>query len=124
MTAKKSRMANLAVCMALRTAGSAGNSIHFIIRKLFSSFSATKDSLNCLILWIWKANNSLTLSVRYLSIMVFLNDVEEGGDCAFPVADNKTFTWKVNKEIINTFISLKQFQKCPSAKLQPILRSF
>jgi len=31
---------------------------------------------------------------RYLTIMVFLNDVEEGGECAFPVADNKTFSWK------------------------------
>ena len=45
-----------------------------------------------------KANDLLTLSVRYLSIMVFLNDVEEGGECAFPIADNKTFSWKVNKK--------------------------
>ena len=71
-----------------------------------------------------KANDLLTLSVRYLSIMVFLNDVEEGGECAFPVADNKTFSWKVNKDIIDTFVSLKPFQKCPSSKLQPLSRSF
>ncbi|KAL9950837.1 hypothetical protein ACROYT_G043402 [Oculina patagonica] len=31
---------------------------------------------------------------RYLTIMVFLNDVEEGGECTFPVADNTTFSWK------------------------------
>ncbi|KAJ7383007.1 hypothetical protein OS493_031177 [Desmophyllum pertusum] len=31
---------------------------------------------------------------RYLTIMVFLNDVEEGGECAFPVADNTTFDWE------------------------------
>ena len=40
----------------------------------------------------------VTLSIRYLTVMVFLNDVEEGGECAFPVADNATFSWKVNKK--------------------------
>ncbi|XP_022799755.1 transmembrane prolyl 4-hydroxylase-like [Stylophora pistillata] len=31
---------------------------------------------------------------RYLTIMVFLNDVDEGGECAFPLADNTTFSWQ------------------------------
>ena len=36
--------------------------------------------------------------------MVFLNDVEEGGECAFPIADNRTFSWKVclSKKIITS----------------------
>ena len=28
--------------------------------------------------------------------MVFLNDVEDGGESAFPIADNLTFNWEVN----------------------------
>lgn len=31
---------------------------------------------------------------RYLTIVVFLNDVDEGGECAFPLADNTTFSWQ------------------------------
>ena len=34
--------------------------------------------------------------------MVFLNDVDEGGELAFPVADNETFTWEVSKFSIET----------------------
>ena len=28
---------------------------------------------------------------RYLTVLYFLNDVEEGGETAFPVANNETF---------------------------------
>ncbi|XP_048587880.1 transmembrane prolyl 4-hydroxylase-like [Nematostella vectensis] len=31
---------------------------------------------------------------RFLTVLIFLNDVEAGGELAFPVADNKTFTWE------------------------------
>lgn len=30
------------------------------------------------------------LSFRYITILFYLNDVEEGGETAFPVADNGT----------------------------------
>ena len=33
---------------------------------------------------------------RYITILYYLNDVEEGGETAFPVADNETF----NQEVI------------------------
>ena len=33
--------------------------------------------------------------VRYITILYFLNDVEEGGQTAFPVADNETFNHEV-----------------------------
>ncbi|XP_031556319.1 transmembrane prolyl 4-hydroxylase-like [Actinia tenebrosa] len=32
---------------------------------------------------------------RYLTVSIFLNDVEDGGELAFPVADNNTFNWEV-----------------------------
>ena len=32
---------------------------------------------------------------RYITILYYLNDVEEGGETAFPVADNETFDQKV-----------------------------
>ncbi|XP_020891848.1 transmembrane prolyl 4-hydroxylase [Exaiptasia diaphana] len=32
---------------------------------------------------------------RYLTVAVFLNDVESGGELAFPVADNATYNWEV-----------------------------
>lgn len=34
--------------------------------------------------------------------MVFLNDVDEGGELAFPVADNEIFTWEVSKFSVET----------------------
>ena len=35
------------------------------------------------------------LTGRYITILYFLNDVEEGGETAFPVADNETFSYEV-----------------------------
>ena len=32
---------------------------------------------------------------RYITILYYLNDVEEGGETAFPVADNETFDQQV-----------------------------
>lgn len=34
---------------------------------------------------------------RYLTVLYFLNDVEEGGETAFPVADNETFDEEVRR---------------------------
>ena len=61
---------------------------------LFTHFFSSSLSRN----WFLTCFQNVTLSVRYLTVMVFLNDVEEGGECAFPVADNATFSWKVNKQ--------------------------
>ena len=35
-------------------------------------------------------------SSRYITILYYLNDVEEGGETAFPVADNDTFDQAVS----------------------------
>ena len=32
---------------------------------------------------------------RYITVLYYLNDVEGGGETAFPVADNKTFEHEV-----------------------------
>ena len=51
--------------------------------------------------------------------MIFLNDVEEGGECAFPVADNATFSWEVNKQKKKTLSSKhKQLYSCYNTKSQ------
>ena len=50
-----------------------------------------------------KNRNSVHLSCRFISVLIcrymtglyFLNDVEEGGETAFPLADNVTFNQKV-----------------------------
>ena len=34
---------------------------------------------------------------RYITILYYLNDVEEGGETAFPVADMKNFNETVSK---------------------------
>lgn len=87
MTAKKSRVTKRAVCMALRIAGFAGTENKFSIPSTFQSRKIIRISEF--------SKLKLFNFSRYLTIMVFLNDVEEGGECAFPVADNKTFSWKV-----------------------------
>ena len=38
----------------------------------------------------------LSSVVRYITILYYLNDVEEGGETAFPVADNETFDQQVS----------------------------
>lgn len=43
-------------------------------------------------------------SIRYVTVLYYLNDVEEGGETAFPMADNTTRNmevrcWSGNKEI-------------------------
>ena len=44
-------------------------------------------------------NNIVNLSYcwfcRYLTVLYFLNVVEEGGETAFPIADNKTYDEEV-----------------------------
>lgn len=43
-----------------------------------------------------------SFSYRYITVLYFLNDVEEGGETAFPVADNTTFSAEVkNKQQTN-----------------------
>lgn len=43
-----------------------------------------------------------SFSYRYITVLYFLNDVEEGGETAFPVADNATFSAEVkNKQQTN-----------------------
>lgn len=37
---------------------------------------------------------------RLATVLYYLNDVEEGGGTAFPVADNETFTEEVNRKKI------------------------
>lgn len=34
--------------------------------------------------------------VRYITVLYYLNDVEEGGETAFPIADNATYSTEVN----------------------------
>ena len=36
---------------------------------------------------------------RFITIMVYLNDVEEGGETAFPAAHNKTYDDEVRKKV-------------------------
>ena len=38
----------------------------------------------------------LNLPLRYITILYYLNDVEAGGETAFPVADNKTLDMDVS----------------------------
>lgn len=33
-----------------------------------------------------------------MTVLYFLNDVEEGGETAFPIADNATVDYKVSRE--------------------------
>lgn len=35
------------------------------------------------------------LVFRYITVLYYLNNVEEGGETAFPVADNATFSYEV-----------------------------
>lgn len=52
-----------------------------------------------------------SFSYRYITVLYFLNDVEEGGETAFPVADNATFSPEVkNKQQTNdnSFFSPKR----------------
>jgi len=42
---------------------------------------------------------------RYITILYYLNDVEEGGETAFPVADNETFDQTVIKSVTRDLIS-------------------
>ncbi|KAK3737073.1 hypothetical protein QZH41_013883 [Actinostola sp. cb2023] len=45
---------------------------------------------------------------RYLTVMIFLNDVEDGGELAFPVADNSTYNWE--------FWTKESYTKCNMVK--------
>ena len=40
------------------------------------------------------------LLIRYLTVLYFLNDVEEGGETAFPLADNTTFDATVRYDVL------------------------
>ena len=41
--------------------------------------------------------------VRFMTIIYYLSDVEEGGETAFPIADNETYTVEVSKTPLNGF---------------------
>lgn len=41
------------------------------------------------------AKKTIFLFCRYITILYFLNDVDEGGQTAFPIADNATFKQQV-----------------------------
>ena len=41
-------------------------------------------------------DNKLFLNYRYMTILFYLNDVEDGGDTAFPVANNETVSIQVH----------------------------
>lgn len=46
------------------------------------------------------------LHLRYLTMLFYLNSVQEGGETTFPVADNRTY-----EEQVSAFISLCSFMK-------------
>ena len=48
-----------------------------------------------ILLLVYEINFFNSYFVRYITILYFLNDVEEGGQTAFPVADNETFNHEV-----------------------------
>eukprot|EP00794_Sanderia_malayensis_P007661 gene7662-8498_t len=52
---------------------------------------------------------------RFASIMYFLNDVKNGGELVFPLADNKTFSWK---DLHND--TAKACSKSPNASLSTL----
>ena len=47
------------------------------------------------ILYKHKSKKCFRLFCRYITILYFLNDVEEGGHTAFPIADDATFKQQV-----------------------------
>ena len=45
--------------------------------------------------WLIKILIILKYFDRFMTIMIYLNDVEEGGETAFPAANNKTYDEEV-----------------------------
>ena len=41
-----------------------------------------------------------TIFLRFMTILYYLNDVEDGGETAFPVADNETFDQAVSVRMV------------------------
>ena len=59
----------------------------------------------------------LTHSFRYMTILYYLNDVEQGGETAFPIADNATLDMKVSCRCqITTILDLTRFMLCLNYK--------
>ncbi|XP_033118303.1 transmembrane prolyl 4-hydroxylase-like isoform X2 [Anneissia japonica] len=58
--------------------------------------------------------NTKCMICRYLTFMVYLNDVEEGGETAFPVANNKTFNQRDFRHSGSTHLN----SKCSEANLR------
>lgn len=54
--------------------------------------------------------------VRYATVLYFLDDVEEGGETAFPIADNSTFDNKVSHWCQSFQNSVKHRQTCVKHK--------
>ncbi|XP_028401152.1 transmembrane prolyl 4-hydroxylase-like isoform X3 [Dendronephthya gigantea] len=52
----------------------------------------SRDSKECCQYRDWKSGCKLC---RYMTVLYFLNDVEEGGETAFPIADNVTVDSKI-----------------------------
>lgn len=46
------------------------------------------------------ARITVTHLFRYITILYYLNDVEEGGETAFPMADNATLDIHVSKLLV------------------------
>ena len=66
------------------------NALYFISHlsgyiPLFSPSAAKKDE------------NEVIFFSRFITLLYYLNDVEDGGETAFPVADNETFDQQVTK---------------------------
>ena len=59
----------------------------------------------------------LTHSSRYMTILYYLNNVEEGGETAFPIADNATLDMEVSLHCqITTILDLTRFMTCLNYK--------
>lgn len=41
-------------------------------------------------------NDDMIIFHRYITVLYYLNDVEEGGETAFPVADDETYLHDVS----------------------------
>jgi len=53
---------------------------------------------------------------RYISIHMFLTDEHKGGELLFPLADNETFNWQVNKNGKQAVTQLFQNRKINPGK--------
>ena len=62
------------------------NDVSYYVDKRFESLMSW---------WLIKLVIILKYFDRFITIMIYLNDVEEGGETAFPAANNKTYDEEV-----------------------------